>query len=215
MSLSEASQHKKSDKVKTFLKKNFSLKNNLWRLVFFGLGLAVILFTSLVMEIWAFNQSKASYGSPNNFLWITFTLNSGIAFSGLADSPAAIYVIQVIVLLILIGFFIFLVKKYYLMFMSLAMCGGTYNLIDRMVPKAIPWPVVGADKEYNKVLDYFQFYGKSAVFNFSDVWILTGIIGFCVLLLIFTIISVVKDSKKNKKKQEQRAPDSGVSNEQH
>lgn len=195
MSLAEASNTKKSEKIKLFLQKNFTKKNNLWRLVFFLFGVVVLLCSALIMELWTINCRKNNYG--DGFICIRIQLNSGIAFSGLANLPGLIYFLQALIILILIGIFLFLVKKYYLAFMSLAVCGGTYNLIDRMIPKTLACDPSHV-KQYNQVLDYFSFYGKSAIFNFSDVWILTGVIGFCLLVLIFNIINVVKENKQKK-----------------
>lgn len=75
--------------------------------------------------------------------------------------------------------------------------GSLFNLIDRFFPKQIP----GEDLKSHAVLDYLQFNTKhyeSAIFNFPDVFILIGIIG-CALILIIRCFIVDKDNKEVKK----------------
>ncbi len=195
MSITEAGSHTWKQKVKTYLAKNFTKKLNLWRLIFFGIGVLVILATALPMELWVISAPKSVYWS-GKFIEINIQLNDGISFGMFSGSVALIYFLQIFIVLILLGIYIFIKKKYYQVFVSFAICGGIYNLLDRMVPKELA-SLVGY-KYYNSVLDYFSFYGKTAIFNFSDVFVLVGIIGFCVLLVIMLIVDVVKDSKKEK-----------------
>jgi lipoprotein signal peptidase len=69
-----------------------------------------------------------------------------------------------------------------------------FNVFDR---------AIGFNLAYNGlpyhdvVLDYFQFSFKWGIFNFPDVFVLTGIIGGCVLYIIFSIMALIRARKQD------------------
>ena len=103
-----------------------------------------------------------------------------------------IYILQS-VLIVVLFIFTFISKRFVEWFFgSMAYIGATYNLVDRMVIKEI----ASLKQKTNGVLDYFQFFDKSAIFNFPDFFIITGIIGICLFSFIFFICEY-KQKKKN------------------
>lgn len=177
--------------IKGFMVKNFSLRLNINRLFFFLIACAIVLACAIPMEIWAINATEAIHG--NGFIRINIIANDGIAFGSLSNSTGLIYFLQTLEIIVLIAVLIFSTKKWAMFFMGLAISGGAYNLIDRMVPKTL-----ASSNEHikNAVIDYFQFYDKSAIFNFSDIYILVGIIGFCLFLFIWLLIDSHNENKK-------------------
>ncbi|WEK83196.1 MAG: signal peptidase II [Mycoplasma sp.] len=169
-------------------KKSISLK-----ILFFMLGVLVVLLTAIPMHVWAMHAPKSQYGE-NGFIVILITTNSGIAFSGLANQSGLIYFLQTFMILFLLVILVFSKKWFYQILIGLASTGALFNLIDRAIPKVIV--SLGEQVYTNVVLDYFSFFGKSAIFNFPDVWILTGIIGLVVINIIFTSIETIKERKK-------------------
>lgn len=58
--------------------------------------------------------------------------------------------------------------------------GGLFNIIDRATPCSFMFDIGAYPAHtliYHVVIDYFTFGGSTAVFNFPDIFILTGIIG--------------------------------------
>lgn len=175
----------------------FAFSKNEWlkRGLYFSIGCIVVLFFSLSFYFWALNQYKAVFG--DGFIRINIILNDGIAFSMLWGNFGAIVALQTFSVLILIGIIIFSTKWFYTLLLGMTITGSLFNLIDRFFPKQIP----GEDLKSHAVLDYLQFNTKhyeSAIFNFPDVFILIGIIG-CALILIIRCFIVDKDNKEVKK----------------
>jgi hypothetical protein len=73
-----------------------------------------------------------------------------------------------------------------------------FNVFDRVIGfSATSRPEWGY--VYNEVLDYFRFSFNWGIFNFPDVFVLTGIIGTCVLYIIFSIIGLVSARKEDRR----------------
>ncbi|MDR1927054.1 MAG: signal peptidase II [Oscillospiraceae bacterium] len=108
-------------------------------------------------------------------LQLRYTENTGISFSALGESPAAMTAVIVLTALLMLGGFVLLfsgrlrgVAQYASVVLILA--GGLGNLIDR------------AAQRY--VVDYLEFlFVRFAVFNFADCLITAGAVwlAFCVL----------------------------------
>jgi lipoprotein signal peptidase len=79
----------------------------------------------------------------------------------------------------------------------MAFFGGMFNIFDRVIGFTLACNP-GLGHISNQVLDYFRFSFKWGIFNFPDIFILTGIIGACVLYIIFSIIDLVLARKADK-----------------
>jgi signal peptidase II len=80
----------------------------------------------------------------------------------------------------------------------MAFLGGFFNIMDRTTVATFTYNN-HATFEYNVVVDYFRFF-TSAIFNFPDIFVLTGIIGATLLYFITTIITYSKLKKSEKPK---------------
>ncbi len=178
----------KHSTIKTFLNENFTKSLFIKRLIYFFIGVIIVVIISWPVHNWAMNYNANNNSSA--FIVIKIELNTGIAFSRLDNKVGFIYALQFILILVLIGVFIFLQKGCYLAFNSVAIGGALFNFIDRMCYKN----PTSCDPQKNAVLDYFCFFGKSAVFNMPDVFILIGLIGLAIFVLIFSIIFTKKTS---------------------
>ncbi len=104
---------------------------------------------------------------------ITHVRNQGAAWSILEGKTALLVIIAaaaIFVVLFLIASGKFKLKSEIVM-LSLIMAGGIGNLIDRI--------------KYKEVIDYIRTdFINFPVFNFADICVVTGAIGFCILFLI-------------------------------
>lgn len=182
-----------SFKFRKFAKSNFSKILNTERLIFFSVTCIIVLTCAIPMEIWAINAPNQIYG--NGFIRINIVLNTGISFGTLDKQIGLIYFLQFLEVLVLLGVFIFSRRISSMIFMGFAIMGGIYNMIDRMIPKLLISDK-GQGSIKNAVLDYFQFFDKSAIFNFSDIFILVGVIGFAIFIIVWLLIDVYNDNKK-------------------
>ncbi|MDR0985663.1 MAG: signal peptidase II [Mycoplasmataceae bacterium] len=173
-------------KALDFFKINFSKKNNLWRLLWFFVGCSICLIPSLACNLLIRNGSWF----PSHIEY-----NPGIAFGNLENNPAAIYAIQSIICVIIACLILFTNKWYYTILLSLAFCGGFFNIIDRATQYLSPIPNTNWQPDY--VLDYINtLWFFDTISNVPDICILTGIIGFAVLYITMLIIQLVKDKKQ-------------------
>lgn len=181
------------DKINKFLKANFTKKLNLQRALMIAIAAFVVIVCSWPMHSWAMNSIVARH-NIGGFIEINIILNGGVSFSFFDGHSGFIYAIQTLMVLLLTSVVLF-TKKWFLNLSSgIATIGGLFNLIDRMCPKNLACsPGVVNDS----VLDYFQFFGKSAIFNFPDVFIIVGVIGFCIGIICVTF---TENENKNKKK---------------
>lgn len=119
------------------------------------------------------------------WLNLTYSENTGAAFSILRDKQIFLIILTSIVIL---GVIILMLTKRvkkpsFIWCFSLIIAGGAGNLIDRIVN--------------NYVVDFIDFrIIKFAVFNFADICAVTG----TVLLMFFYILEEIRESKEKKKK---------------
>lgn len=113
---------------------------------------------------------------------ITHVRNEGAAWSILSGKTAllvAIAAIAILVVLFLIASGRFKLKFEVIM-LSFIMAGGIGNLIDRI--------------KYNEVIDYIRTdFIDFPIFNFADICVVIGAVGFCITYLI---VDTLKEKKK-------------------
>lgn len=109
---------------------------------------------------------KQSIKVINNFFYITYTKNTGVAFSLLEGSKIIIIIATIVILIIL---FTYIKNKYVNRIEQVAygliIGGATGNLIDRIV--------------YGHVIDFldFKIFGYNyPIFNIADIGIVVGVI---------------------------------------
>lgn len=129
------------------------------------------------------NESFYSFSiGGHNLFSITHVRNGGAAWSILEGKTALLTVIAaiaVIIVLFLIASGRFKLKLEAVM-LSFIMAGGIGNLIDRI--------------RYKEVIDYIQTdFMDFPIFNFADICVVVGAIGFCIAYLI---VETVNNRKK-------------------
>ena len=129
------------------------------------------------------NESFYSFSiGGHNLFSITHVRNGGAAWSILEGKTALLTVIAaiaVIIVLFLIASGRFKLKLEAVM-LSFIMAGGIGNLIDRI--------------KYKEVIDYIQTdFMDFPIFNFADICVVVGAIGFCIAYLI---VETVNNRKK-------------------
>lgn len=186
------------NKIKQFLRQNFTKRNNLVRLIYFAIAAAIVIVCACPMHIFAMNAEKSHYG--NGLIQIDIALNHGISFSILSGNTMTIYALQAIIILIISVFLTFCVKWYYVLTLGLAETGALFNFFDRMVPKC-PVSLSSGGIQKNCVLDYLHFSFGRTSFNFPDVFIITGLILALLISLILLIDNSVRESKMKKMKE--------------
>ena len=190
---------KSFSKAKQYLIFNFNKKNNLYRLMFFFIAILVVVVCSWPMHAWAMQSPIRTY-NQGGFIQISIILNEGISFGTFSNQTAIIYTLQTFMNLLILTAIVCVNKWYYVLPASLSFGGGLFNLIDRMCPKDLACST-GVTK--NAVLDYFQFFGKSAIFNFPDVFVIVGVIGVCIAIFVVCIKDTINDKKNKEGKNEQ------------
>lgn len=114
---------------------------------------------------------------------ITHVRNEGAAWSILSGKTTllvAIASIAIFVVLFLIASGKFKLKFEVIM-LSFIMAGGIGNLIDRI--------------KYKEVIDYIRTdFIDFPIFNFADICVVIGAVGFCITYLV---VETIKDKKKN------------------
>lgn len=188
------------------LRKIYCSKYIIWKSIIFSIA-AIITFTcSLVFRQQILDSKQYSWELIPNFLDIKIVQNSGIAFSGLQDqSSSLVYFVQSIPVIIGVSVLIFSNSIFIDIGLSFVLCGGLANIIDRTLPDNYQYLYMTNTE--NAVVDYlqFSFIKNSAIFNFSDVAIIFGII-IVVLFVIYIlirdwIVNMKKDSKKSVEEQ--------------
>ncbi len=118
-------------------------------------------------------------------------LNPGVAFSGAANlNWVSTLMIQLIPTLIAFIAALFLNTWYVYIFLFFLAFGGTCNVIDRFI--------VDPDKNVpgiHTVVDYID--AGSSIFNLPDIFVVSGSVGFSVMLLVRIIIMFRNDKKEN------------------
>lgn len=120
--------------------------------------------------------------SENGFINIVITYNTGIAFSVGAGATAAVYAIQAVVLVLVLGAILFLRRPEYVVPLAFVASGAFCNILDRATSLTV------SPGHPNAVLDYFQFWAGGAVFNYADTCI---VLGFVAIVLAFVVRCVI------------------------
>jgi len=193
-------EEKAKTKIKTpFLQKCFNKKTLITKAIVFAIALVIVLIPSLTMYLWCLKQTSQTPWGIRAFIYINIIDNPGIGFGGLSGNVAGIYALQTFIILILIAVYLFLCNdKITMSFAALAICGGAFNLFQRMAP----WTFLGKTY-YNCVLDYIKFGnwfagGNFPTFNFPDSFVVVGSIGFAISFIVVTIVKSVRESKAEK-----------------
>ena len=127
-----------------------------------------------------------------NFLYFDFVLNTGSAFSFLANVSWAqtfFKILTPISLALVIGFYVYAYKKGYkwLIFaLTLVICGTIGNYIDRLI--------------FSAVTDFIKFkFGNYyfPTFNFADVYLCIGVTMLIVHLLFIDENAIFKNEKRD------------------
>lgn len=121
---------------------------------------------------------------------ITHIRNTGAGWSILEGQTGLLLAFTSIVMLLILAYMIVKRKtmpKLETLSLAFIIAGGVGNLIDRVR--------MLIDPEFGGVVDYINFeFINFPVFNFADICVVIGGIGFCILC----VISEIKDSKKRK-----------------
>ncbi|MCQ2814825.1 MAG: signal peptidase II [Bacilli bacterium] len=142
-----------------------------------------------------------------NFLRINYLVNQNVAF-GLGFGDADVNrIVFIIVALLISAILVFVFAKFYRRFTKfvracfmLILVGAIGNAIDRIF-------FTGSYLHfgYNGVVDWIDFYGIWQFnFNIADSCVVVG----AIMLIIWLIVSEIKDSMKDKKKQDKSIPKS-------
>lgn len=177
--------------VKDYFTSCFDKKLLIKKGIIAACALALILILSLPFYFWLKDKSGTPFGT-NGFWYIKIVWNEGIAFGGLSGNKAAIYVIQSIMFIILLAVFLLVTHdNISASFITLAMFGGLFNLIQRAAS--------GTDM----VLDYFQFgfWKNFATFNWPDMGVVIGIFGFVISYIVQLIINRKEKPVKEQKQE--------------
>ena len=162
-------------KASRFVRENFSYHNNMMRIIWGLAAMLIVLIPSISLSVYVL--------SPGSTIKPVF--NSGIAFSMLNGQTAAIFAIQAVLSLVLVGLVMFSCKWHTILPAGLATFGALYNLIDRAIPK---------QGHVNCVLDYIGMTGS--VCNVPDIMVITGVCGLVVSTIVEIIIEVVQERKE-------------------
>lgn len=179
-----------SSEKRQFLTKCFNKKTLIQKAVILAASLVLVLSLSLSFYFWLHNKTEGTQIGENPFWFIEIKWNDGIGWSALAGNLPAIYAIQSIIFIALVAVFLLITHDRITgPFVSLAMCGGLFNLIQRASE-------TGANK--GCVLDYFTFgfWRSFPVFNWPDMFVVIGVFGFIISYIIVTILHY-KNEKEN------------------
>ena len=198
------------------MNKLFAYVKKEWKFFLFLLG-AILLFVVDLVSKWIVERNCVAgtlYPIIPNFLYVSKSYNTAIAFSlgeSLGVAGRVINIIISVVMSVLIAFFWAKKKDKFHNFehtiAMLLLSGAVGNLIDR----AFYWEgTVG----FNGVIDFISFYlgggptaprnflNPFATFNFADSFLVIGVL----LFIVYVIIDQVKASK-NKKPEEDLTKD--------
>lgn len=147
---------------------------------------------------------------------LTHIRNDGAGWSILGGQTVFLLIFTSVVMLGIIAYMIFKRKslgKLDFVCLSLIVAGGLGNLIDRVRMLIEP--------DFNGVIDYINFeFINFPVFNFADICVVIGAIGYCVLMVIMEILEYKKKkamklaTAKKTEAENDEQPSDGESNEQ-
>lgn len=178
-----------TSEVKQYFKNCFDKKLLIQKAIIAGAALVLVLILSLSFYLWLKDKPEETIvGKHNRFWYLFISRNQGIGWSALKGNYPAIYAIQSIMFVLLLGIFLLLTHdKIASSFVALAMFGGLFNLIQR-----------GASGD-NFVLDYFHFgfWEDFPTFNWPDTFVVIGIFGFVISYITLLIIQAVNENGKH------------------
>lgn len=176
--------------ILTFLKSNFSKKNNIWRLIWFGIATIIVLILAIPLNIWAANKPEGFHSGNSGFIEITIVLNRGNGYGSGSEWPQGlVYFLKIFMSLIIFGLFLFLpCKWYYSLPLAASFVGGMFNVFDK-----------AAHHDY--VIDYFDFVFMNFVCNIPDIFITGGIFFTCGAFIVVFIIQIIQEKKQKNKKE--------------
>ncbi|MDC4163525.1 signal peptidase II [Mycoplasma sp. T363T] len=182
------------DKSKDVIIKQFKIANTkkLVKIkypILFGVGIVILLIVFLLRNY--FLNLGIGYKTEEGFININVITNKGVGFSLFNSNPAIPYLLQILLTTVFLITFVFCKNIALIAFLPLIAFGGLSNVIDRSIPIKLSNTAI----ENNSVLDYFQFFKSSAIFNFADICI---VIGFVLIFLNFFIELFVDFKNKNK-----------------
>lgn len=182
--------------ITNFFKNNFSYKNNIKRLIYFGLGFAIALILCLPIYLIVINLKNSYNDVIPNFFYIHVTENRGVSFSTFEDWAGwQVNLLQLGFAFIVLLIILFITpRKYYILFLSLVFFAGLFNVIDRGMNFTINYHDEAIVKD-EVVLDYFQFAWFNAIFNMQDAIISGSVLG----LAITYIIEIFKENNNIEK----------------
>ncbi len=157
---------------------------------------------------YARNYYTFSIGKFNVF-GLTHIRNDGAGWSILGGQTIFLIIFTSIVMLGILAYMIIKRKKLgkidFICF-SLIVAGGIGNLVDRIRMLIEP--------DFNGVIDYINLsFIDFPVFNFADMCVVVGAIGYCVYVFVVEISAMIKEKKKMQKPSVQ-TEDNGEGNEQ-
>ena len=147
---------------------------------------------------------------------LTHIRNDGAGWSILGGQTVFLLIFTSVVMLGIIAYMILKRKtlgKLDFVCLSLIVAGGLGNLIDRVRMLIEP--------DFNGVIDYINFeFIDFPVFNFADICVVIGAIGYCVLMVVIEILDYKKKkamkltAAKKTEYENNEQPSDGESNEQ-
>lgn len=147
---------------------------------------------------------------------LTHIRNDGAGWSILGGQTVFLLIFTSVVMLGIIAYMILKRKtlgKLDFVCLSLIVAGGLGNLIDRVRMLIEP--------DFNGVIDYINFeFINFPVFNFADICVVVGAIGYCVLMVVMEILEYKKKkamklaTAKKTEYENDEQPSDGESNEQ-
>ena len=189
--MSESSTKVKfKENIIKFLKANYSKKDNLKRLLWFFIAIAIVLIPAIPLNVWAYQLGEGKHFGNNNFLEIDILFNQGNGYGFGSDWPqGAVYFVKIFTCFILLIILLLLQPRwYYTLPLGAAFVGGLFNVFDKVAHD-------------DNVIDYLNLFPRTSPFgsfNVPDLCITTGIIFTCVSYVVVLIIKIVKDKKTKK-----------------
>ena len=161
------------------------MKKSRYKLISTIIVLTII--DQVIKYIVIINKGNMPISIIKNIIQLNYVENFGVAF-GIASGGKTIFIIANIIIMGIILKFLFTqtanlsnIKKF---FLSIIIAGGMGNLIDRVFRGFVIDYI-----DFSKIINY-------PVFNFADIMIVIGTIGFA----IFIAKDMINDKKENKKR---------------
>ncbi|AUB31861.1 signal peptidase II [Spiroplasma floricola] len=138
-----------------------------------------------------------------NFIGFQYVINPGAAYGMNAGNLSLAISIAALVTLFLIGVFIFIKNKYWLIPINLMVAGSVANLLGRAWAPATNKGIKGGVVDFLKF--EFSFFGSdSYIFNLADAWVSIAVGIIILILIVYVILEIIElvMRKKDKDKYE-------------